>query len=100
MGRQTWTSISCLAQPRGCRPELKPCGAVRKAESRRSDGYREKKRNSSQFEGTSLDFRVHLAVRRPHVVPNVPSGATRPEQKGLPKTSRTNLAWYWRCCWQ
>ena len=62
-GQATATTISCLASLAAETPSLKSCRAVNQAASRRSMATPKRRKNSSQFEGTYLDIRVHLAVR-------------------------------------
>jgi hypothetical protein len=46
-------------QEPGCNPVMKKAAQTQRHWSTASDGHDEKKKNSSQLEGTSIDFRGH-----------------------------------------
>ena len=59
------TLFSCLVQPRGCNPAMKKAAQSQRHRSTGSDGNDEKEEKIFYGDGPSIDFRGHLAVRRP-----------------------------------
>ena len=62
-GRPASTSISFLVQPAGCSPAMKKAAQTRRQRSTGSDGNDQKEEKSFYADGSSIDFRGHLAVR-------------------------------------